>query len=474
MKNKWVTKISLIILFVLSLVLLGGFTASVSPKSILINEQVNNIQLNKVLTLIDSSDYENAMTELEKTYHFDQLLSIYNKPQFNQLLNQYKTILIQKTTQYINNYEFYQALNLLNSKSKYYKTNQNIKGLTRFCKNAIQSQNLVSYSGEILHIHTRSLLAYPEVALNLSNINYTSLDQNHLTPTEFELMLNQLYNKNYVLINLQSAYKYENGKLTPATLQLPAHKKPLVLSFDDINYNQSGNGFIDKIILDKNYNIATYTGKKSINMRISYNNEYITILENFIEQTPDFSPFNARGVIVLSGQDGILGYKTQKSNTTSKFEIKKATEIVNKLKNLGYTFACGGYQEYNMKTISEIDFTKDLTKWKNEIQEIERKTEEYFYPQNIWDITDENNATNYKQKLLLDNGFKVFCTLNEQVVFGNFPNTNSSKNGLFMGVIVASGQTLRNPQSQLNKVVNGSQIYDYAHRKTPFAQELPT
>ena len=94
-----------------------------------------------------------------------------------------------------------------------------------------------------------------------------------------------------------------------------------MLSFDNVTYksNYQNIGEIDKIIIDRNNNIATYSTKKSIQDRIQYNNEFVVILENFIKQHPDFSHNNARGIIFLSGENGILGYNTNHKNASFKY-----------------------------------------------------------------------------------------------------------------------------------------------------------
>ena len=50
------------------------------------------------------------------------------------------------------------------------------------------------------------------------------------------------------------------------------------------------------------------------------------ILENFIKDHPDFSHNSSKGIIFLSGENGILGYNTNHNNASSKYEAKRVSE----------------------------------------------------------------------------------------------------------------------------------------------------
>lgn len=462
-----------LLIFIVFYIALSGFTSTFynyTPHKVIVVEQRTNKAINSVLELIDQANYEEAMHELEKISKLDTLISNYNSEKFNLLISNYKKILIRNVNNYVQNNEHRLAVNLINSKLRYYEKDENINALLKASVTAIESEKLVEYTGVIEHIYTKSLLAYPEKALDPSNINYIVNDTQHLTPYEFEKILTQLYQKNYVLVDINSLFKVINSKIEKQPLLLPANKKPLLMSFEDISYNNENGGKIDKIILDRNNNLATYTSKKSINDRVSYNNEYVTILENFISNHPDFSHHNARGVICLTGYDGILGYKTQKTNATSKYEIKNASKVVSKLKSLGWRFACNGYSHKDMKTISDMDFTKEISKWKSEVEPIIGPTLTYAYPYSELTLYDEHGNLTYKQKLLQEYGFKLFLS-------GDNENNFNYINGTVNSIIVLSlknltADSIRNNAQEFNHLFNNSITYDYEFRKTPLNTTL--
>ncbi len=405
-----------------------------APPDILSKQLNMNNQYQQVLDLIDKNEYKQAINSLEQITDLDQLLIIYNNKKFNTLLKEYKNILINEVQQLSNN-TF--ALNLLNSKYKYYKNDKTINLLIEQNKQYINSKNLVEYTGPIEHLYTHPLIAFPSVALNQKNPNHKDLDSNFLTTTEFTKIIHELYNNNYILIDIDSIYCVENGTVKQKPLLLPQGKKPLILSFDNVNYTSKNknSGLIDKIILDRNKNIATYTSKQSIAKRVSYDNEFVTILESFIKDNPDFSFNGARGVICLTGHDGILGYSTQKSNATSRYEQKKALQVITKLKALGWKFANHSYFHNNINDMSDMEFAKDISNWKNEVLPLVGKTNIFTAP--YGKLQDENKTLNYKHNLLIEEGYCLFL---ESSMDNYFDYSKLNNNILIMNYYVVNYQ----------------------------------
>ncbi|MBR4745568.1 MAG: hypothetical protein IK070_02545 [Clostridia bacterium] len=276
---------------------------------------------------------------------------------------------------------------------------------------------------QITYLSFNKLLAYPQIALDVKNKNAEDNDENHLTPDEFSKSLESLYNSNYVLVNISDELKDKN-------------KKPLVLFFHNLNYTSStkSNGFIDKLIIDKSGNIATYTSKRSINERIRTDNECIPLLEQFIITHPLFSQDGARATIVLNNDDGIFGYKTAKSNATSKYDIKNAITIANKLKKLGYKFACEDFEI--SQNLNELNFTSQLNTWNNHTSKICGETNIY--------IKNNEKIDDFKLNLLKNNGFSKI-----------FDNNNT---------INVSGKTLRE-NLELHNILDCENIYNHEIRK---------
>lgn len=444
-------------------------TTFCTPYEIIEKDLKQNEIIMSTINLIDNKEYKKAINNLEQFENLDMLLLNYNGSKFKELIKNYKEILINEANKFTENGDYAFALNLLNSKVKYYKNDDNITTLINYNTNQIKNKNLVEYNGDIEHLFTHCLLAFPEKALNPKNPLSKDFDRDCITPTEFKKILQSLYNNNYVLVDINSVYENVNGTVKKKTLYLPPNKKPLIFSFDDCNYDtkKKNKGMVDKIILDRNNNIATYTSKISIKKRIGYDNEFIPILENFVKTYPDFSHNGAKGVICLTGYDGILGYRTQKSNATSKYEIEKATKVVNRLKELGWKFACHSYGHYHMKEISDMEFSKELYNWQNEVEPIIGKTSIYVYPYGEWEIMD-NDKISYKHQQLLDAGFELFCGVGAKNFYNYMPFNSNDKHTLFMDRKPIDGRTLRTFGKYYEHLFNTEEIYDHTNRTIPF------
>lgn len=273
----------------------------------------------------------------------------------------------------------------------------------------------VLYDGIIENIFFHPLIAYPDKAFD--NDKWTNkMDSWFITVEEFEKILNSLYEKDYVLINLNKAYtiREENGKklFEKKPFLLPKGKKPLVISLDDLNYYDYmvDNGTVHKLIIGDNGNIAEFTqfeGEKPI---ISNNKSIITILENFISTHEDFSFEGARGIIALTGYNGILGYDTSKPDSPNYEEdVENATEVVDRLKDLGWIFASHGYSHSDVSKLSYDSLDLDCQKWDKYVREIIGPTNIYMYP-----YGSTLKTSNSKFDILLDYGFDIFMGVRSQ------------------------------------------------------------
>lgn len=317
------------------------------------------------------------------------------------------------------------------------------------------------YTDNVEHLFTHCLIAYPNIAFNQNNHMAKHYMADCITANEFVEILHSLYNNNYVLVNINDCFKLDdNGLAVKNKIKVPIGKKPLIFSFDDVNYDSKkiGLGMVDKIILDKNNNFASSTIINN-KINISYDNEFIPILENFVNQNPDFSINNAKGVINLTGYDGILGYRTSHTNKVNRQEeIENAKRIVNQLKQNGWQFACHSYGHYHMSKISTEKFSQEIALWQNEVEPLIGKTRIYVYPYGEWQVF-ENGEICEKHKLLQDAGFKLFCGVGMRTYYSYLPNSNHHK-VLFMDRKCVDGNTLQSNNQELFSFFNPLLVLD--------------
>ena len=174
-----------------------------------------------------------------------------------------------------------------------------------------------AYDGIVEHLFFHPVVAYPELAFDGDN-QANGIDDYMVTVDEYNKILQSVYDKGYVLVDIADVWSEVTGedgtsKMVRNTLYLPEGKKPLILSYDDVNYYEYmlTNGFTWKLILGEDGKIASYGKDPQGAEVVSRDLDAVPILDKFVEEHPDFSPFGAKGCLSLTGYEGILGYRTQ-------------------------------------------------------------------------------------------------------------------------------------------------------------------
>ena len=295
------------------------------------------------------------------------------------------------------------------------------------------------HPSDVKHFFTHALVAYPEIAFDKNNSMRTSYLTDCLTVSEFKEILLQLYNNDYALVDVSAVYKTENGVTKPCDFYFPHNKKPIIISFDDINYYQKkmNLGMNDKLIVS-NGTLATFT--QNAEPQINYDNETITVLQNFITTHPDFSYNGAKGIICLTGYDGILGWRTQKNSENQAEEIIGAKQVVDALKANGWRFASHSYGHGHMQKMTEQAFLSDVNSWKSEVEPLVGKTDLYCYPYGEWEIA-ENGKFSAKHNALQTAGFNLFFGVGTAGYYGTAPFSGSDRT-LIMDRLPLDGYSL--------------------------------
>ena len=267
----------------------------------------------------------------------------------------------------------------------------------------------------------------------------TSYNKNFVTVEEFSMILQSLYDKGYILVNLEDfTVCTVDSNSTTATgikeLQLPKGKKPLVLVQTNANYytymvdgdndglpDKDGAGFASRLMLDDMGNIvAEYVTAQGETMTGNY--DLVPILNDFIRSHPDFSYRGAKAILAPSGYDGIFGYRTD-PETERKMgtefysqQIDGAKRIVAALKDDGYTLACYTYGNKGYGKISASEIQNDLRSWTSEVTPILGQTNILVFAQN----SEIDGYSGSKYNVLQNAGFRYY------IGFGSATDTSAT------------------------------------------------
>jgi hypothetical protein len=266
--------------------------------------------------------------------------------------------------------------------------------------------NLVEYTGIIRHIFSHSLIIYPEKAL-ADRWNISGYKDNMITVNQFNQILQQLYENNFILIDTKTLYSFDdNGGIHRNKLYLPVNKKPLILSIDDLSYYSymKNGGFANKLVLENGV-VKTEVIDPNGNKIITSDGDIVPILDTFIKKYPDFSLNGAKGIIALTGFQGILGYRTQLQGANGDKDRQQVKAVVDALKKSGWVFASHSYshnQRFLNNKITRDYLAYDISRWENEVEPLVGKTDIFIGP--FGQVFSQGDP---KRQQLIDAGFKV-------------------------------------------------------------------
>ena len=271
----------------------------------------------------------------------------------------------------------------------------------------------------VSHLFFHSLVADPKRAFDGDDEAKGYLDY-MVTIDEFKKIIQQVYDRNYILISPHQLYTTgPDGSVELKPLELPEGKKPLVISFDDLSYYEymDGDGFPDRLIVKDGKIVNEYrdaAGKKQVG---AY--DHLPIMEEFLDQHPDFSHDGAKGVIAMTGYNGVLGYRTsdisyKDQNKNLDQDKKDAKKVADAIKNNGWEFASHSWGHINF-TKSPVDHIRaDNEKWQAEVAPIVGKTDLLIYPFGA-DIAGIGDYENEKFQYLKSQGFNAFFNVDASV-----------------------------------------------------------
>ena len=283
----------------------------------------------------------------------------------------------------------------------------------------------VPYDGVVEHLFFHPVVAYPELAFD-GDYKSDGIDDWMVTAGEYLKILESVYEKGYVLVDIADCWSEqtdESGqpRMVKNTLYLPEGKKPLILSYDDVNYYEYmlANSFTYKLIIGEDGKLWSWGKDPQGKEVVSRDLDAVTILDKFVEEHPDFSPFGAKGCLSLTGYEGILGYRTQtdskswtaEQEANRQKEIEAVKPIVAELKRTGWTFGSHTWGHISLNTRTFDAVTADMQKWFAEVGSLVGETSVLFYPFGGRLDGDDVQQSGPAFRWMQEHGFRIFCSV---------------------------------------------------------------
>ncbi|MBN1501009.1 MAG: hypothetical protein JW982_12685 [Spirochaetes bacterium] len=312
-------------------------------------------------------------------------------------------------------------------------------------------EKLTEYSGKIYNVFFHPLIIYPQYAFD--NDRYHNwLSDWFVTYNEAKNMIEDLYENGFVLVTVEDLVDQVSDDDTGKTvfrrrkLKLPDDKKPLLLSIDDLNFykNTIHNGTAFKLFIDDDGKLSekVYNGSS---IEIMRGRSFITLIDEFVDKHPDFSFSGKKGLIALTGMDGILGYRSN----SSKKEVRAARKVADYLKNAGWYFASHTYSHINIRKNDAAYIEIDDLKWKNEVSSITGETGHFVFP--LGSSPSENSR---QFDYLLKSGYSFFWSVGVDQEF------RVEKNYIFMNRLAADGKCVTGKYGDVSGLFNIKKAVD--------------
>ncbi len=334
-------------------------------------------------------------------------------------------------------------------------------------------EELVPYTGTVEHLFFHQIIAYPELAFDGDN-QEKGFDEWMVTVSEFNKIMQSLYEKNYILVNMNdvwSEYTDENGqqRMRRNTLMIPKGKKPLIISIDDTCYYESyiGNGFMEKLIQAEDGQIWAYGHDPEGKEVVTQDLDIIPALDKFVREHPDFSFNGVKACLSLTGYEGIFGYRTncfstgmtEEQEAVRLAEIEAVKPIVEQLRKTGWYFGCHTWGHIRLdsssRTVEKV--AADLDRWKSDVGDIVGPTTLLFYPHGGRPDGDDWHKTGDIFKYLQSQGFRIFASVGTE----SFSYIKNDICAVICDRLHPDGTTLRNQRGKYLKFFDAKDVFDY-------------
>ena len=373
-------------------------------------------------------------------------------------------------------YDYDGAIDFIRENAEDYERDEKLAGFVAECN--ANRQKLVKWpdNSKITHVFFHSLIENTDVVFSSRSAD----DYNCVMTTidEFNRIITQMYERGYVLVRLSDIADFDktSGKMSYKPIYLPEGKIPFVLSQDDLSYYEymkKDGGFANRLIVTDDGKIMNEKDNPDGSVTTG-TFDVVPILDEFVEKHPDFSYHGAKGIVALTGYNGVLGYRTsyicygtsadiatvshslfetggydaalakklaKEAHAYDNMELledrMKARKVAKAMKENGWEFANHTWGHMGMDSVVDRNtgevkserFYRDLVWWDVEVMPIVGKVDTiiFAYGADIFNwhpYTDNNQAFTY----LKSKGYNYFCNVDSSRYFVQI-NENAGGNG---------------------------------------------
>ena len=380
-------------------------------------------------------------------------------------------------------YDYDKAISLLQKYSGYKKNTEMQDAVKQYeeIKASCKSWPLE----EVTHVFYHTLIKDPSKAFDG---DYKEADYNQVMTTidEFNKITETMYEKGYVMVSIYDMAKADaDGNITEGEILLPEGKIPFVLSQDDVCYYHymDGDGMATKLIVDENGDIKNEYKEDDGSISVG-DYDMVPLIDRFVEEHPDFSYHGHKGIIALTGYNGILGYRTDIAYKTRKDldeyqekffeenpdfdkaawkkERQQAKKVADAMKEEGWEFASHTWGHINVGEASLERLQTDTQKWLDYVKPLVGDTNVIIFAFGS-DLGDWQPYTSDNEKFayLKSMGFDIYCNVDSTQYWVQF-----GENYMRQGRRNLDGYRMYYNPEMLEDLFDAGEVFDKS-RPTP-------
>ena len=344
------------------------------------------------------------------------------------------SVLDQATLMY-QQYNYDEAIKLLKGQ-KEFVSNKDYMDLAAKCQ--ISKSSLVEYPLEkITHVFFHTLIKDTSKAFD-GDSKSGGYNQVMTTISEFNKIIQTLYDKGYVLVSPHDmATVNKDGTMSRGKIMVPEGKIPFVLSQDDVSYYHymDGDGYASRLVLDENGDVKTEYIEDDGSVSVG-DYDMVPLIDRFVEEHPDFSYRGAKGIVALTGYNGILGYRTDSSYETRPDDLdadkvkwldehpdfdlnterEGAARVAQAMKDEGWLFASHTWGHQNVSQVSLERLQADTQKFKENVDPLIGGTDIIIFAFGA-DLTSVEDYSGEKFEYLKGQGYNYYCNVDSSQYF---------------------------------------------------------
>ena len=334
-----------------------------------------------------------------------------------------------------NQYDYDKAIGLLQG-SDTYETSEKFQHAVKVYQK--KKDSCVSWPlDQVTHVFYHTLIRDTGKAFD-GDYKTGDYDQVMTTIDEFNQITQSMYDKGYVMVSIYDmATSDENGNMNAGEILLPPGKVPFVLSQDDVCYYHymDGDGFATKLIVDGEGKIRNEYVEDDGSISVG-DYDVVPLIDRFVEEHPDFSYRGAKGIVALTGYNGILGYRTDSSYETRPDDLdadkvrwldahpdfnlnterENAARVAQAMKDEGWLFASHTWGHQNVSQVSLERLQADTQKFKENVDPLIGGTDIIIFAFGA-DLTSVEDYSGEKFEYFKSQGYNYYCNVDSSQYF---------------------------------------------------------